>query len=194
MSRIGKAPIQIPSGVTVTINGREVSAKGPKGELQILVRPEMKVVLKDTVLRVERPSDAREHRSLHGLTRTLLANMVEGVSEGFSKVLELIGVGYRAEAASDGNLNLALGFSHPVVVTPLEGIEFSVEQATMPGRTERYFVITVSGIDKQKVGQQAAEIRRLLPPEPYKGKGIRYRGEYVRRKPGKAGRVGVGAA
>lgn len=193
MSRIGNAPIAIPSGVTVEVNGQEVVAKGPKGELQMTVRPEMKVVLEEAVLRVERPSDAREHRSLHGLTRTLLQNMVHGVSEGFSKVLELIGVGYRAEVGTEGNLNLALGFSHPVIVAPLEGIEFSTEHATMRGRTERYFVITVSGIDKQKVGQQAAEIRRLLPPEPYKGKGIRYRGELVRRKAGKAGRIGVGA-
>ena len=192
MSRIGNSPISIPSGVTITVDGQKVTAKGPKGELDLTVRPEMKVVSDGPVLRVERPSDAREHRSLHGLTRTLLANMVTGVSEGFSKVLELIGVGYRAEAASDGKLNLSLGFSHPVVVSPLEGVEFSVEHATMPGRTERYFVITVSGIDRQKVGQQAADIRKLLPPEPYKGKGIRYRGEYVRRKPGKAGRVGAG--
>jgi large subunit ribosomal protein L6 len=193
MSRIGKAPIQVPPGVTVSVDGQKVQTKGPKGELELMVRPEIRVVLEESVLSVERTSDAREHRSLHGLTRTLLANMVAGVSEGFTKVLELIGVGYRAEAAQDGNLNLALGFSHPVTVVPAEGVEFSVEQATMPGRTERYFIITVSGRDKQKVGQQAAEIRRLLPPEPYKGKGIRYRGEYVRRKAGKAGRIGAGA-
>jgi large subunit ribosomal protein L6 len=176
MSRIGRAPIPVPEGVDVSVDGSRVAVKGPKGQLEQEFRPEMAIVLEDAVLRVERPSDERLHRSLHGLTRTLLANMVVGVTQGYEKRLEIVGVGYRA-AMKENDLELALGFSHPVIVTPPQGIEFEVPQPTR---------ITVRGIDKQLVGEVAAGIRKLRKPEPYKGKGIRYEGEYVRKKAGKA--------
>lgn len=176
MSRIGKQPIPVPSGVEVKIDGSTVTVKGPKGELSQTFSEILSIKQEDGVLLVERPDDGREARSLHGLTRTLLANMVIGVSEGYSKNLEIVGVGYRA-ILKGSDLELALGFSHPVVVVPEPGITFEVPA---PNK------ITVRGIDKQRVGQIAAEIRKWRKPEPYKGKGIRYEGEYVRRKLGKA--------
>ena len=176
MSRIGKQPIPVPSGVEVTIDGSTVVVKGPRGELSQTFSEMMKIEQQEGVLTVTRPDDGRQARSLHGLTRTLLANMVQGVSEGFTKNLEIVGVGYRA-ALKDSDLELQLGFSHPVLVKPEAGITFSVPA---PNR------ITVAGIDKQRVGQVAAEIRAWRKPEPYKGKGVRYEGEYVRRKLGKA--------
>lgn len=175
MSRIGKQPIPVPSGVEVQIDGSTVRVKGPKGELSSTFNEDMKIELEDGLVTVTRPSDNRTHRSLHGLTRTLIANMVTGVSEGFSKNLEIIGVGYRAQLKGS-DLELALGFSHPVIVKGEPGITFEVPAPTK---------ITVSGIDKQRVGQVASEIRDFRPPEPYKGKGVRYEGEYVRRKLGK---------
>lgn len=176
MSRIGKQPIPVPSGVEVDIQGSTVTVKGPKGVLTQTFNDDMSITLEEGAVYVRRPSDAREHRSLHGLTRTLVANMVTGVSDGYKKDLEIVGVGYRA-ALKDGGLDLSLGFSHPLVVQAPEGITFEVPA---PNR------ISVSGIDKQKVGQIAAEIRGIRPPEPYKGKGVRYAGEHVRRKVGKA--------
>ncbi|MCL4078550.1 50S ribosomal protein L6 [Coriobacteriia bacterium Es71-Z0120] len=176
MSRIGKQPIPVPSGVEVAINGTEVTVKGPKGTLTQTFDKDMIIELEDGAIVVKRPSDERRHRSLHGLTRTLIANMVKGVSEGFQKELEIVGVGYRA-ALKGSDLDLSLGFSHPVIVTPEEGITFEVPAPTK---------IVVKGIDKQRVGQVAAEIRKIRPPEPYKGKGVRYAGEQVRRKLGKA--------
>jgi large subunit ribosomal protein L6 len=175
VSRIGKQPIPVPSGVEVQIDGSTVTVKGPKGSLTQTFNEDMTLTLEDGVLAVTRPSDERTHRSLHGLTRTLLANMVAGVSEGFHKNLEIVGVGYRAELKGK-DIQLALGFSHPVLVKAPEGITFEVPAPTK---------ITVSGIDKQRVGQVAAEIRKWRKPEPYKGKGVRYEGEYVRRKLGK---------
>jgi large subunit ribosomal protein L6 len=176
MSRIGRQPIEIPSGVQVAIDGTRVSVTGPKGVLEQSFRPEISIVQDDGVVRVERPSDDRLHRSLHGLTRTLVANMVEGVTKGFEKRLEIVGVGYRATMQGP-DIELALGFSHPVRFPAPEGIEFEVPA---PNR------ITVRGIDKQLVGEVAAEIRRIRKPEPYKGKGVRYEGERVRKKAGKA--------
>jgi large subunit ribosomal protein L6 len=176
MSRIGKQPIAIPSGVDVNVTGARVSVKGPRGSLEQNFHEDMRILVEDGNLRVERPSDERLHRSLHGLTRSLLANMVEGVINGYEKRLEIVGVGYRA-SLKGSDLELALGFSHPVTVKPPTGIEFEVPA---PNR------ITVRGIDKQQVGEIAAEIRKLRKPEPYKGKGIRYEGEYVRKKAGKA--------
>jgi large subunit ribosomal protein L6 len=176
MSRIGKQPIEIPSGVDVTIGEDAlVTVKGPRGELRQRLHPEMRIVRDEGVIRVERPSDEGFHRSLHGLTRSLIANMVEGVTKGFEKRLEIQGVGYRAALRGQA-LELSVGFSHPVVVEPRAGITFEV-----PTPTE----VIVKGIDKQQVGQTAAEVRSVRPPEPYKGKGIRYQGEYVRRKVGK---------
>lgn len=175
MSRIGRQPITIPEGVDVSIAGSRVTVKGPKGELAQRVDRDMKVELVEGVLTVARPTDEQRHRALHGLTRTLIANMVTGVSEGFSKTLEIQGVGYRA-AKKGEDLELALGYSHPVVYKAPDGITFEVPA---PNR------IIVSGIDKQQVGQVAAEIRAKRPPEPYKGKGVRYEGERVRRKAGK---------
>ena len=175
MSRIGRAPIAVPDGVTVDISGQKVSVKGPKGELQHVVVEPIRVAQEDGTLVVTRPTDRGPHRALHGLSRTLVANMVTGVTEGFERRLELVGVGYRA-ALKGKNLELAVGFSHPVTFEPPEGITFEVPEATE---------IVVSGIDKQQVGQIASEIRRVRPPEPYKGKGIRYEGEAVRRKVGK---------
>lgn len=184
MSRIGNKPIEIPAGVNVALEGRTVTVRGPKGELSCAVPPAMAVKIEEGVIRVERPSDSKPHRSLHGLSRTLVANMVEGVTKGFEKVLILQGVGYRAEAQG-GGLNLALGFSHPVRYAAAEGIQ--LEAQSLGGDQHR---ITVRGIDKQLVGQTAAELRRLKKVEPYKGKGIRYATEHVRRKAGKAGRIG----
>ena len=175
MSRIGKQPIPVPSGVEVQIEGPSVKVKGPKGELSATFNEDMRIELEEGVITVSRPSDDRTHRSLHGLTRSLIANMVTGVSEGFSKNLEIVGVGYRAQLKGS-DLELALGFSHPVVVKAEPGITFEVPAPTR---------ITVRGIDKQRVGQIASEIRDFRPPEPYKGKGVRYEGEYVRRKLGK---------
>jgi large subunit ribosomal protein L6 len=181
MSRIGKLPVAVPSGVNVTLDSDVVLVKGPKGELrQVILSRIVGVKLQDGGVVVERKGDAKEHRSAHGLTRTLIANMVEGVSKGFRKSLEIQGVGYRV-AKSGEKLNLSLGFSHPVVFEAPKGIALSVE-----GQNR----IHVDGIDKQAVGQVAAEIRRLRPPEPYKGKGIRYAGEHVRKKLGKAGKAG----
>lgn len=175
MSRIGKQPIPVPSGVEVQIEGSAVRVKGPKGELNATFSADLLITLEDGVITVARPSDSRTHRSLHGLTRTLVANMVTGVSEGFSKNLEIVGVGYRAQLKGS-DLELALGFSHPVTVKAEPDIMFEVPSPTK---------ITVRGIDKQRVGQIASEIRDFRPPEPYKGKGVRYEGEYVRRKLGK---------
>jgi large subunit ribosomal protein L6 len=175
MSRIGRKPIQVPEAVTVEIDPGRVAVKGPKGELSQSLSTEMKVEQEDGVLTVQRPTNRGEHRALHGLTRSLIANMVEGVTEGFEKRLEIQGVGYRAQLKGK-NLEMALGYSHPVSIEAPEGIEFEVPQPTE---------IVVRGIDKQLVGQVAADIRKRRPPEPYKGKGIRYRGEYVARKVGK---------
>ena len=176
MSRIGKQPIPVPSGVDVTIDGSTVTVAGPKGTLIQTFDPVIEIVLEDGVIYVRRPNDERRERSLHGLTRTLVANMVTGVSEGFVKNLEIVGVGYRAQLKGD-DLDLSLGLSHPMVVKAEGGVTFEVPA---PNR------ISVKGIDKQRVGQVAAEIRKIRPPEPYKGKGIRYAGEHVRRKAGKA--------
>jgi large subunit ribosomal protein L6 len=175
MSRIGRKPIAIPDGVTVDIKPELISVKGPKGELDQEVSRDMKVLTSDGTLTVERPTDRGEHRALHGLTRSLIANMVEGVTQGFEKRLEIQGVGYRARLQGKA-LELSVGYSHPVSVTAPEGIEFEVPVPTQ---------IVVRGIDKQLVGEVAARIRRTRPPEPYKGKGIRYEGEHVRRKVGK---------
>ncbi|TCL66474.1 LSU ribosomal protein L6P [Hydrogenispora ethanolica] len=180
MSRIGRKPIAIPQGVQVALEGNVVTVKGSKGELSQVVHPDMKVVIEENTIIVERPSDEKKHRSLHGLTRTLVANMVEGVTKGFTKSLEITGVGYRA-AKQGKNLLLTIGYSHPVEIEPLTGIEFEVPAPTK---------ITVKGIDKQAVGQMAAEIRAVREPEPYKGKGIRYEKEVIRRKAGKAGKAG----
>lgn len=176
MSRIGKQPIPVPSGVDVNIDGSTVTVKGPKGELSRTFSEILTIAVEEGNILVTRPDDSREAKSLHGLTRTLVSNMVTGVSDGFFKNLEIVGVGYRA-ALKGKDLELALGYSHPVVVIPEAGIEFEVPQPTR---------ITVRGIDKQRVGQVAADIRAWRKPEPYKGKGIRYEGEYVRRKLGKA--------
>ncbi len=175
MSRIGRKPIAVPDAVTVEVAPGRVAVKGPKGELDQVLSTEMKVEQADGTLTVERPTDRGEHRALHGLTRSLIANMVEGVTDGFEKRLEIQGVGYRAQLKGK-NLELALGYSHPVAIEAPEGIEFEVPQPTE---------IVVRGIDKQLVGQVAADIRKRRPPEPYKGKGIRYRGEHVARKVGK---------
>jgi len=176
VSRIGKQPIPVPAGVEVTIEGTDVTVKGPKGVLSQSFDPDMQITLEDGAVLVRRPTDGRRHRSLHGLTRTLISNMVVGVSEGFRKDMEIVGVGYRA-VLKGSDLDLSLGLSHPMVVPAPEGITFEVPAPTK---------ISVIGIDKQRVGQVAAEIRAIRPPEPYKGKGIRYTGEYVRRKVGKA--------
>jgi large subunit ribosomal protein L6 len=173
-------PVPLPEGVKVDIQGSKVTVTGKKGSLTREFHPDMKIVLEDNEVKVSRPSDQRHHRALHGLTRALINNMVEGVTSGFEKKLEVHGVGYRVELQGQ-KLALSLGFSHPVQITPPEGISFDVEDRTK--------VITVSGIDKELVGRVAAEIRAWRPPEPYKGKGIRYVGEYVRRKAGKAGKV-----
>jgi large subunit ribosomal protein L6 len=175
MSRIGKMPIEVPAGVTISLAPGRVTVNGPKGELSQAVSPAMKIEQSNGTLTVERPTDRGEHRALHGLTRSLIANMVEGVTNGFEKRLEIQGVGYRARLQGNA-LELALGYSHPVSVSAPEGIEFEVPQPTE---------VIVRGIDKQLVGEIAARIRKQRPPEPYKGKGIRYAGEHVRRKVGK---------
>lgn len=183
MSRIGKVPIAIPKGVEIKIDGNRVTVKGPKGQLEREVHADITVKQEDGELRVTRPSDQPRHRALHGLTRALLFNMVAGVTEGYSKTLELHGVGYRVQMQGK-DLTLALGYSHPVNVPAPEGIEFEVDGTTK---------IIIRGINKQAVGQIAADVRKLKPPEPYKGKGIRYQGEHVRRKAGKTGKA-IGAA
>ena len=175
MSRIGRQPIPVPDGVTIDVGTGLVSVKGPKGELSQIVNVEMKVSQADGTLTVERPTDRGDHRALHGLTRSLIANMVEGVTSGYEKRLEIQGVGYRARLQGKA-LELSVGYSHPVTMQAPEGIEFEVPQQTE---------VIVRGIDKQAVGETAAQIRRVRPPEPYKGKGIRYAGEQVRRKVGK---------
>ncbi len=177
MSRIGKKPIPVPKNVTATVEGQTVKVKGPKGELERRLHPSMAIALDDGNITVARPSDEPGHRALHGLTRTLVANMVDGVTKGYSKQLEIIGVGYKAEARPYG-LQLALGFSHPVEYRAPKGIKLTAPQPTQ---------IIIEGADKELVGQVAAELRSLRPPEPYKGKGIKYQGEQVRRKAGKAG-------
>jgi large subunit ribosomal protein L6 len=178
MSRIGKLPIPVPQGVEVTIDGRDVTVKGPKGTLSHSVVEPITVAQADGQLVLARPNDERDSKSRHGLSRTLVANMVTGVTDGFAKTLEIVGTGYRVQARGS-NLEFALGFSHPVTVTPPDGISFTVEAPTR---------FVVSGIDKQKVGETAANIRKIRKPEPYKGKGVRYQGEVVRRKAGKAGK------
>jgi large subunit ribosomal protein L6 len=181
MSRIGKQPISIPDRVEVDIRGNHVTVKGPLGELSRAFDPDMSISQEDGILTVERPTDHRLHRSKHGLTRALLANMVTGVSQGYSKTLEIVGTGYRA-LMQGPDLVLHLGYSHPIEFGAPEGISFEVPRG---GRS-----VIVSGADKELVGEIAARIRRQRPPEPYKGKGVRYQGEYVRRKAGKAGRIG----
>jgi len=180
MSRIGKLPIPIPSGVEVSIDGNHVAVKGPKGRLERDIAPELKVVQEDGQLRVERPNDQKRARELHGLTRTLIANMVIGVTDGYRKGLEITGVGYRAQLVGN-KLQLNLGYSHPIEIDPPEGVSFEVES---PVR------LAVVGIDKELVGHIAARVRSTRKPEPYKGKGVRYAGEQVRRKAGKAGKIG----
>ena len=178
MSRIGRLPIDIPGGVTVTVEGQNVTTKGPKGELSLTVASPITVAIEENQVVVTRPDDERNSRSLHGLTRTLIANQIEGVTQGFSKALEVVGTGYRV-ASKGAGVEFALGYSHPITVDPPAGITFTVE-----GNNK----LTVSGIDKQAVGEVAANIRKLRKPEPYKGKGVRYEGEVVRRKAGKAGK------
>jgi large subunit ribosomal protein L6 len=182
MSRIGKQPISIPGGVSISIKGSEVTVKGPKGELVRSFDPAMKIEVKDDAIEVTRPTDQRNHRSLHGLTRALLANMVTGVTDGFEIRMQIIGTGYRAEMAGD-DLKLSLGYSHDIQVVPPPDVSFEVG--------ERGQWIVVRSIDKELIGQIAADIRGLRPPEPYKGKGIRYDNEYVRQKAGKAGKLGA---
>ena len=177
MSRIGKRPVTVPTGVTVNLTGHEVAVKGPKGELRRRLHPEMQLALADGTFTVSRPSEEKRHKALHGLTRTLVQNMVDGVSKGFVKTLEIQGVGYKAEAKPYG-VNLVVGFSHPVKYEAPKGIKISVENNT---------TVKIEGADKEIVGQVAAELRAVRPPEPYKGKGIRYQGEQVRRKAGKTG-------
>ena len=180
MSRVGRLPIEVPTGVDIKIDGSYVKVKGPKGQLEWTFSPDMSIKQEGSVIVIERPTDQPKHRALHGTTRALINNMVVGVSKGFERILEIEGVGYRAEL--DGkNLIVNVGFSHPVIVEPPEGISFDVDMKVRQ--------IKVSGYNKQDVGQVAANIRKLRPPEPYKGKGIRYQGEYVRRKPGKAGKT-----
>ncbi|WAP52576.1 50S ribosomal protein L6 [Arthrobacter sp. ATA002] len=178
MSRIGRLPIPVPAGVDITVNGDLVSVKGAKGELSHTVPSPITVTLEDGTITVARPNDERESRSLHGLTRTLISNMITGVTEGYKKDLEIVGTGYRVQAKG-ADLEFALGYSHPVPVTAPEGITLTVVGPTK---------VTVSGIDKQQVGEVSANIRKLRKPDPYKGKGIRYAGEIVRRKVGKAGK------
>jgi len=180
VSRIGRLPVEIPTGVDVKITGSHVKIKGPKGEMEYTFSPNIEISSKDSEIIVSRPSDVREMRSLHGTTRSLIQNMVTGVTDGFQKELQLVGVGYRASMQGN-NLVLNVGYSHSVEVEPPPGVSFEVGE-----RAQQVFI---SGIDKQKVGQIAAVIRKVKPPEPYKGKGIRYKDEYIRRKAGKAGKV-----
>ena len=177
MSRIGKLPVSIPNGVQVTVDGSTVKVKGPKGELSRKLHPDMQVTLDNGIITVTRPTDEDQHRALHGLTRSLIANMVEGVTQGYKKQLEITGVGYKAEVKPFG-LQLALGYSHPVEYRAPAGIKLTAPQPT---------AVVIEGADKEKVGQVAAEIRALRKPEPYKGKGVKYQGEQIRRKAGKAG-------
>ncbi len=177
MSRIGKKPVPVPNGVTVTLTGNTISVKGPKGELSRKLHPDMQIAVEDGIVNVTRPSDEQNHRALHGLTRSLIANMVEGVTNGYRKQLEITGVGYKAEVKPFG-LQLALGYSHPVEYRAPAGIKLTAPQPT---------AVVIEGADKEKVGQVAAEIRALRKPEPYKGKGVKYQGEQIRRKAGKAG-------
>jgi len=178
MSRIGRLPVTIPSGVKVDVEGQAVTVTGPKGTLQHTVAEPIAIVQEDAVIRVTRPNDDGPVRALHGLSRTLIANMVTGVTDGYRKTLEIVGVGYRVQAKGK-DLEFALGFSHPVTITPPEGITFRVEAPTR---------FVVEGIDKQLVGEVSARIRKLRKPDPYKGKGVRYQGEQIRRKVGKAGK------
>jgi large subunit ribosomal protein L6 len=178
MSRIGRMPVVVPAGVDVTISGRDVTVKGPKGTLSLEVAVPIEVRQDGGVITVTRPSDEGEIRALHGLSRSLIANMVTGVTDGYSKTMEIVGVGYRVQARGT-DLEFALGFSHPVLVRPPDGIAFRVETPTR---------FVVEGIDKQQVGEVAANIRKLRKPDPYKGKGVRYAGEQIRRKAGKAGK------
>ena len=180
MSRVGRLPIEVPGGVEVDIKGSHIRVKGPKGELAHTFPPVIEITLEDGVLEIKRLSEEKFHRSMHGTARAVINNMVEGVTKGFEKILEIHGVGYRAEMTGE-SITFSLGYSHPITVDPREGISFEV--------LDRNNVVKVSGYDKQVVGQVAAEIRALRKVEPYKGKGIRYRGEYVRRKAGKAGKV-----
>jgi large subunit ribosomal protein L6 len=178
MSRIGRMPVTVPSGVDITIDGRAVTVKGPKGTLSLVVAAPIEVAQTDGIINITRPSDEGEIRALHGLSRSLIANMVTGVTEGYRKTLEIVGVGYRVQAKGK-DLEFALGFSHPVPVNAPDGISFKVETPTR---------FIVEGIDKQQVGEVAANIRKLRKPDPYKGKGVRYQGEQIRRKVGKAGK------
>jgi large subunit ribosomal protein L6 len=180
MSRIGRLPITVPSGVDVTIDGRNLTVKGPKGSLSRALHPDMTVSREEGTLVVTRPTEQKMHKQLHGLTRTLVNNMVVGVTDGYRKGLEITGVGYRA-ALNGKKLTLNLGYSHPIEIDPPEGITFEVENPTR---------LAVVGIDKELVGQVAAKVRQTRKPEPYKGKGVRYSGEYIRRKAGKAGKIG----
>ena len=180
MSRIGRLPIPVPSGVDVTIEGRNVTVTGPRGSLSRALHPDMTVSREDATLVVTRPTEQKTHKQLHGLTRTLVNNMVVGVTDGYRKGLEITGVGYRA-ALNGRKLTLNLGYSHPIEIDPPEGIAFEVENPTR---------LAVVGIDKELVGQIAAKVRATRKPEPYKGKGVRYTGEYIRRKAGKAGKIG----
>ena len=177
MSRIGKKPVTVPQGVTLDLKGSEVAVKGPKGELRRTLHPEMQLALADGTFTVSRPSEEPRHKALHGLTRTLVQNMIDGVSKGFIKTLEIQGVGYKAEAKPYG-VNLVVGYSHPVKYEAPKGIKITVENNT---------TVKIEGADKEKVGQVAAELRAVRPPEPYKGKGVRYQGEQIRRKAGKTG-------
>jgi large subunit ribosomal protein L6 len=188
MSRIGKMPIPLPAGVTITVDadGR-VTATGPKGTITKNLSPEMNIAVEGNQIVVTRPTDQDRHRALHGLTRTLVSNMVTGVSTGFQRILNVTGVGFRAEVTG-GNLKLSVGYSHPVDVTPRPGITFTTAQNPQ----NRMPILTISGIDKEVVGQQAAEIRKIRKPEPYKGKGIAYSDEVIRRKAGKSGKAGKG--
>ena len=178
MSRIGRMPVQVPKGVDVTIDGRAVTVKGPKGQLSLELAEPIEITQNDGVLTVTRPNDEGNVRALHGLSRTLVANMVTGVTEGYSKTLEIVGVGYRVQARGSG-VEFSLGYTHPVPVTPPDGVTLRVETPTR---------LVVEGIDKQQVGEVAANIRKLRKPDPYKGKGVRYAGEQIRRKVGKAGK------
>jgi large subunit ribosomal protein L6 len=179
MSRIGKMPIKVPGGVTVTIDKNEVTVKGPKGELKRAFHPDMAIALEDGAIKVTRPDDERLHRAIHGLTRTLLSNMVQGVTQGYDKGLEISGVGYRAEKAGN-NLVLRVGFTRPVEVAPMAGVSFAIESPTK---------FKVTGIDKEIVGEMASRVRSIRPPDVYRGKGIKYAGEVVRHKAGKAAKA-----
>ena len=180
MSRIGRLPIPVPAGVDISVEGATVSVKGPKGSLSRDIAPQLTIVREDGTLRVERPDDGKQSRELHGLTRTLIANMVTGVTTGYRKGLEITGVGYRAQLVGR-KLQLSLGYSHPIEIDPPEGVAFEVENPTR---------LAVTGIDKELVGHVAARVRAMRKPEPYKGKGVRYSGEVIRRKAGKAGKIG----